>query len=71
MSTSNVKYTIEQSSTGEKFGEFAGNGDIDNYPEPYRTYAKNAESGQEFSVELNGERHGGLTVTAEAYEGEV
>lgn len=67
----NIKYTIEQISTGEQFGEFAGNGDVDNYPEPYRTYAKNAESGQEFSAEINGERHGGLIVRAEAFDGEL
>ena len=61
----NIKYTIEQSTTGQQFGSFAGNGDVENYPEPYRSYARNADSGQEFSAEIEGERHNNLVVLAE------
>lgn len=63
-----IKYTIVQVTSDEEFGAFVGHGDVDDYPEPYRSYARHADSGQEFSLEIEGTMHNNLIVRSEPVE---
>lgn len=63
------EYTVEQLSTGVEFGKFQGNGDVDDYPEPYRTMARNADSGAAFTMEIDGTTYTGLVVRVEEVHG--
>jgi hypothetical protein len=64
----NFKYTLQQQTTGTVVGAFEGNGNVSEYPEPYRSYAEAAETKKLFSVEIEGERFSNIEVTAEPSE---
>lgn len=63
-----IKYTVVQESTDEEFGAFEGDGNVDDYDEPYRSYALAADTGARFQIDIDGTIHKGVMVRAEPCE---